>query len=63
MLFDFRCQTSVQIFPFKETHNGRTEKISTEGTKKICLKKTALILILSPSLGDLIVVDMELASS
>lgn len=46
MLFDFRCQTTTQIFPLKETHKVRAEESSTMGINKICLQKPALSYLL-----------------
>lgn len=47
MLFDFRCQTSMQIFLLKETRI-RTEEISTMGINKVCLQKPAVPYVLHP---------------
>lgn len=42
MPFDFRCQTTVQIFLLKETRKVRTEEISTMVINKICLQSPAV---------------------
>lgn len=48
MLFDFRCQTTVQISLLKSTRKVRTEEISTMVINKICLQKPALPYVVHP---------------